>query len=212
MVIPTVHFHSEYSRIPLRIAKGHFATNHSHINYYIDMTYTKHRLAEAREAAKELVIKLDQRAIVDTVLCLDGTEVLGACLAEEMTAAGIRTTNEHNTMYVVTPEYTSAGQMIFRENTAHLIRNRRVLVLAASVTTGGTLQSAIETIHYYGGAVVGACSIFSCLEKCADYTVTSIFRDSQLEGYQCLPSNQCPLCKSGVKLDALVNSYGISSF
>ena len=26
---------------PLRIARGHFATNHSHINYYVDMTYQK---------------------------------------------------------------------------------------------------------------------------------------------------------------------------
>ena len=212
MVIPTVHFHSDYSRIPLRIAKGHFATNHSHINYYIDMTYTKHRLAEARQAAEELVVQLNQTAIIDTVLCLDGTEVLGACLAEEMTKAGIRTTNEHNTMYVVTPEYTSAGQMIFRENTAHLIRNRRVLVLAAPVTTGGTVESAIDTIHYYGGACLGVCSIFSCLDACAGLPIKAIFRSSQLEGYQCLPANRCPLCKSGVKIDALVNSFGISSF
>lgn len=212
MVIPTVHFHSDYSRIPLRIAKGHFATNHSHINYYIDMTYTKHRLAEARQAAEELVIQMDRNTIIDTVLCLDGTEVLGACLADAMTAAGIRTTNEHNTMYIVTPEYTSAGQMIFRENTAHLIRNRRVLVLAASVTTGGTVQSAIQTIHYYGGACLGACSIFSCLDECEGFPIKAIFRSSQLDNYQCLPAGQCPLCKAGVKLDALVNSYGISSF
>ncbi len=212
MVIPTVHFHSEYSRIPLRIAKGHFATNHSHINYYIDMTFTKHRLAEARQAAEELVVQMDHNTIIDTVLCLDGTEVLGACLADAMTAAGIRTTNEHNTMYVVTPEYTSAGQMIFRENIAHLIRNRRVLVLAASVTTGGTIQSAIQTIHYYGGACLGACSIFSCLDECEGFPVKSIFRSEQLDNYLCLPSNQCPLCKSGARLDGLVNSYGISSF
>ena len=157
-------------------------------------------------------MKMNRNVIIDTVLCLDGTEVLGACLADEMTAAGIRTTNEHNTMYVVTPEYTSAGQMIFRENIAHLIRNRRVLVLAASVTTGGTVQSAIQTIHYYGGACLGACSIFSCLEECAGIPVTTIFRSEQLEGYLCVPASQCPLCKSGVKLDALVNSYGISSF
>ena len=25
--------------VPLRYARGHFATNHSHINYYIDITY-----------------------------------------------------------------------------------------------------------------------------------------------------------------------------
>ena len=25
--------------VPLRIAKGHFVTNYSHINYYIDITF-----------------------------------------------------------------------------------------------------------------------------------------------------------------------------
>ena len=28
-----------YGNAPLRIAKGHFATNHSHINYYVVITY-----------------------------------------------------------------------------------------------------------------------------------------------------------------------------
>ena len=88
MVIPTVHFRSEYSEIPLRIAKGHFATSHSHINYFIDMTYTKHRLAEARQAARELAVKFQSSKVVDTILCLDGTEVLGACLAEELIEEG----------------------------------------------------------------------------------------------------------------------------
>ena len=36
---------------PLRVAHGHFATNHSHINYYIDITYPKTRLSEAQAAA-----------------------------------------------------------------------------------------------------------------------------------------------------------------
>ena len=31
---------------PLRIAHGHFATNHSHINYFVDITYQKTRLSE----------------------------------------------------------------------------------------------------------------------------------------------------------------------
>ena len=35
-------------KVPLRVAQGHFATNHSHINYYIDITYEKTRLSEAK--------------------------------------------------------------------------------------------------------------------------------------------------------------------
>lgn len=212
MVIPTIHHHSEFSSIPLRAAKGHFATNHSHINYYIDMTYTKHRLAEAQQAARELVMRMAHGTVVDTILCLDGTEVLGTCLAEEMTRSGFRNSNEHNTVYVVTPETTSAGQYIFRENTAHLIHRRRVIVLAASVTTGNTVLAAIDAVRYYGGIPAGVCAIFSCLEECAGFPLSYIFHSSVLEDYRCLPSNHCPLCKAGVKLDALVNSYGISSF
>ena len=37
--------------LQLRVSKGHYATSHSHINYYIDVTLTKFRLSEARAAA-----------------------------------------------------------------------------------------------------------------------------------------------------------------
>ena len=39
----------------LRITKGHFATSHSHINYYIDVTAQKSRLSEAKAVAEELL-------------------------------------------------------------------------------------------------------------------------------------------------------------
>ena len=212
MVIPTIHFRSEYSQIPLRIAKGHFATGHSHINYFIDMTYTKHRLAEARQAALELAVKFQSSRVVDTILCLDGTEVLGTCLAEELIAEGIGNENEHNTLYVVTPETTSGNQQIFRENIAHLIRNRHVLILAASLTTGTTALEAIQAVRYYGGVPVGVCCIFSCIDTCDGFPVTSLFQSKILGDYRSVSAAQCPLCKAGVRIDALVNSYGISSF
>ena len=36
------------SNVVLRVIKGHFATTHSHINYFMDMTGLKSRLSEAR--------------------------------------------------------------------------------------------------------------------------------------------------------------------
>ena len=200
------------SSLPLRLAKGHFATNHSHTNCFIDMTYTTHRLAEARQAAEELASTFKTSTVVDSILCLDGTEVIGACMASELTKAGIRNLNAHQTIYVVTPEYTAGNQMIFRENISHLIAGRHVLVLAASVTTGYTAQEAVNVIRYYLGTPVGVCCIFSCLEECAGFPVTTIFKSDEIYDYSSNPSNKCPLCKSGVKLDAIVNSYGISSF
>ena len=183
--------------LQLRVSKGHYATSHSHINYYIDVTLTKFRLSEARAAAAELVREYKSTTIVDTILCLDGTEVIGACMASELTKSGYTNMNAH--------------QLLFRENTAPMIAGKHVLVLAASVTTGFTVQGAIEAIRYYGGDPVGIASIFASVKECAGYPVASIFDTHDLPDYETYDSHSCPWCRQGQKIDALVNSFGYSS-
>ena len=146
-------------KVPFRVARGHFATNHSHINYYIDITYQKTRLSEAKDSARELVSHFINNTPVDTILCLDGTAVLGACVAEELTKTGFRTINEHQTIYVLEPEYNANSQIIFRDNVQPMLRNKHVLILMASVTTGYTAKRSIEAIGYYGGHVAGVAAI-----------------------------------------------------
>ena len=51
-MINMVKLPTKKSDLFLRVAKGHFATSHSHINYYIDVTTQKSRLSEARAVAK----------------------------------------------------------------------------------------------------------------------------------------------------------------
>ena len=194
----------------LRVAKGHFATNHSHTNYYIDVTTQKMRLSEAKATARELVSYYNATTIVDTVLCLDGTEVIGACLANELTKAHFVNLNAHQTIYVVTPERTSGSQLIFRDNISTMITGKHVLILAASVTTGYTAQAAAEAVRYYGGYVVGISSIFATIPTCAGHEVRSIFNPTDLDDYASYPSHECPLCKSNIKIDALINSHGYS--
>ena len=86
---------------PLRVAKGHFVTNHSHINYYIDITYQKTRISEAKDSAYQLVASAINDSPIDTILCLDGTAVLGTCIAEELSKAGFSTLNAHKSFYVI---------------------------------------------------------------------------------------------------------------
>lgn len=173
------------------MAKGHFATSHSHINYYIDVTMQKTRLSEARAVALELVSSYTHTTIVDTILCLDGTEVIGACMASELTRDGYVNMNAHQTIYVVTPEHTTGSQLLFRENTSPMIAGKHVLILAASVTTGYTAQAAVEAINYYGGQVVGIGAIFATQTECAGYPVTSIFNPNDLGDYQSYDSRDC---------------------
>ena len=62
--------------------------------------------------------------VVDTIVCLEGTQVIGAYLAEELTRAGVLSTNAHKTIYVITPEYNSNSQMVFRENILPMVRGK----------------------------------------------------------------------------------------
>lgn len=194
----------------LRVSRGHFATSHSHINYYIDVTKQKTRLSEAQAVAEELVSYYNTSTIVDTILCLDGTEVIGTCLAEELTRGSYMNLNSHQTIYIVTPEHTSGSQLIFRDGIIPMIKGKHVLILAASITTGFTARAAVEAIRYYGGHVAGICAIFATVDDCMGYRVESVFDTKDLGDYMSYASHECPMCKNGERIDALVNSFGFS--
>lgn len=210
-MIELIHLASRHGNVPLRVARGHFATNHSHINYYIDITYQKTRLSEAKDVAKQLVTHFNTTTMVDTILCLDGTAVIGTCLAEELTKSGFRSINTHKTIYVVEPEYNANSQIIFRDNIQPMIRNKHVLVLMASVTTGATAKRSLEAIGYYGGEVAGVAALYSAVKDVGGFEVCSVYNLSDLPDYASYDYRDCPYCKKGRKLDALVNSFGYSS-
>ena len=200
----------KHGNVPLRVAHGHFATNHSHINYYIDITYPKTRLSEAKEVAKELVHNFKNNTPVDTILCLDGTAVIGTCLADELTKSGFQSINNHKTLYVVEPEFGVNNQMLFRDNIQPMIRNKHVLVLMASCTTGFTAKKGIETVGYYGGEIVGVAALYSMTDEVCGQKVHSVFNMNDLPDYASYDYKDCPYCKQGRRLDALVNSHGYS--
>ena len=211
MAINFMELKNPNATIPLRVARGHFATSHSHINYYVDLTKTKYCLNEAREAALLLTDSFKSTTIIDTILCLDGTEVVGACMASELTRSRTFSMNSNREINVVTPEHTTGSQLIFRDNIAGMIKGKKILVIGASLTTGYTVMGAIEAVGYYGGTVVGVCALFSCLDEYAGFPVYSIFKTKKvLPDYESKVSSECPLCKAGERLDAMVNTYGIS--
>ena len=212
MAISLVKLPTNRPGLILRVAKGHFATNHSHTNYYIDVTAQKFRLSEAKAVARELTTEYRYSGVVDTILCLDGMEVVGACMASDMMKGhSVMTTNEHRSLYVVTPEHTTGSQLIFRENTMPMIAGKHVLILLASVSTGYTAEAAMQAIQYYGGQVVGIAAIFATVKEVAGIPVTHIFDTDDLSDYSSWEARECPLCRQGQKLQALINSYGYSN-
>lgn len=195
--------------VMLKVIPGHFATNHSHINNYVDLTTLKTRQNEAQAAARVLA-QYANCTIVDTIVCLDGCEVIGAYLAEELTKAGVMSMNQHQTIYIASPEFHTGGQLIFRDNMQMMVRDKNILLLLATATTGQTLESSLECIEYYGGKVQAIGAIFSAVRKARGIEVNSIFTHQDLPDYQTYEFKNCPLCKNKQKIDAIVNTYGYS--
>lgn len=196
--------------IQLKIYPGHFATSQSHITHYLDMTTMKSRLAEAEHIANALARNYEASIPVDTIVCMDGLEVVGTLLAEELTRSGILSMNAHKTIYVTSPESSNVGQLIFRDNVQPMINGKNILVLIGSVTTGETLTRALATISYYGGQLRGVSAIFSAVDRVAGMPVYSLFSKHDIPNYRTYRAHECPLCQSQQKLDAIVNGYGYS--
>lgn len=197
-------------RIALKVYNGHFATPNSHISHYFDMTTLKTRAAEAKAVAEVLVQKYSMTTVVDTIVCMDEMQIVGAFLAEELAAAGIMSMNLHQTVYVISPEINLSGQIIFRDNLKMMIEHKNVLILMASATTGRTLQSCVDSVLYYGGKVAGISCIFSTISKLAGVEVNAVFNRQDVPHYSSYKPNECELCRNGQKLDALVNGFGYS--
>jgi len=197
-------------KVRIKVAQGHFATTHSHINLYIDMTTIKYRHNNARETAKELASQYVTSKPIDTIVCLDGTEVIGGFIAELLADNSAMSINSGKNISIITPEFNQIGQMIFRDNTQRMIRNLQVLLLVATATTAKTIGRALECIDYYGGYVCGVTALFSAEKSVQGFPINALFTSDDLPQYRTYPYHDCPYCKNNIKIDAIVNGYGYS--
>jgi orotate phosphoribosyltransferase len=207
-----VKFYSKDSNLlAVHAIPGHFATSHSHINYYVDVTSVKTRAAEAREAAKVLYSKIPKTNYIDTIVCMDGTEVIGAFLSQEIERGGVlSTTNQHETTYIVSPEINNNNQMLFRDNNKNAILGKHVVLLLGTTTTGETIRRSLECIRYYGGIIEFVASIFGTVDEVDGVEVEHLFDNNDVINYEAYPAANCPFCKRGHRIEAMVNGFGYS--
>lgn len=189
---------------------GHFATRHSHNSHYIDITQMKHEHIAAREAAITLAQRYAYEKGVDTIVCLDGSEVIGAFLARHLAKRDVFSVNSDKNINVVTPEYDSNGQLIFRDNLVPMVTGKNVLILISTVNSGKTARRCLHCVNYYGGQTQGIASVFSVVDEVEGIPVYSIFTPDDVPDYTTDSIQACPMCKAGQKIDALSNSYGFS--
>jgi orotate phosphoribosyltransferase len=195
--------------ISFDVIPGHFATNHSHVSCYIDMNGIKNSFKAAKETAKELASAFYHSTPVDAIICIEGTRMVGAFLAEEL-SSGLRGINSGNEIYVITPEFGMNNEIILRDNIQQMVRGKHVLLLVSSVSSGKSVQQTAECLNYYGGTLVGVGAIFSDLTEVHGMRINSVFTADDMPDYQSHKPSACPMCAAGRKLDAIVNSFGYS--
>ena len=197
--------------VSLNVAKGHFATRNSHTNYFVDVTRQQSCIRDADAAAQQLAQRLTQQMMVDTILCMDGTRVIGTCLAQRLTQGGFRSINAGREIYVLRENVGTNGKLIFRDNARFMLEEKNILLLLASVTTGGTVRKGIECVEYYKGNVAGIAAIYSHQKEIDGISITSLFDTNDLPGYASYLPEECSMCREKQELDAVVDKYGYSA-
>jgi len=196
------------TNISMDVIPGHFSTGSLHTNYFLDVSRLKADAMLAREVARELAVPYFSSTPVDTIVCIENTRVIGAYLAEELFEEGISILNEGAEIFVMTPKNSPDGKLIFYDNEVQLIANRNILLLTTTVSSGRSVNAALECLSYYGGRVVGVSALFLCAGAEPSMEIKTLFTSDDIPGYQAYPCGECGICTSGQPLDALINSEG----
>lgn len=202
---------SRNDRVFIHIMPGHFVSANNHINYYVGTSDIKHNHNVSVDAAMLLSEYYNTNGIeVNTVLCLYETQALGAYLAHELARPNMFRPNPNQTVFVLGAEYDTTGNLIFRDNLQRMIRDKNVLILISCITSGKTVERAMESVEYYGGNIAGISSVFSAVPAINNVPVNTIFDINDVPGYASYPYHDCLLCREGQPVTAISNGYGYS--
>jgi len=203
--------------IKVNVIPGHFSTKHYHSTHYVDLCNLKYNSTVANNVAKELALPYMANKLVDTIVCIEGTEIIGAYLAKELTSEGALVLNACRDINVLTPKVNIHRKLVFRTNTQELIYNKNIILLVSMMARGVLVNSALECLAYYGGKVIGISTLFNALPENHEYgnktffrniEVHSLFTDKDIPGYKISSPSECEACKEGRGLDAIILDDG----
>lgn len=194
--------------IKMNVVPGHFTTSHFHLTHYLDLDNLKTNSSLAKDVAIELALPYLTSQLVDTIVCMEGTEVIGAYMAEELLQEGTSIINSGREIHVVTPMSNINRKLMFQNNIQELILNRNIILLVSSISSGITVKAALECLSYYGGILVGISALFNAYSKKFEQEINSLFTDKDIPGYQIFRPGECIMCEKGHKLDAIIINDG----
>jgi orotate phosphoribosyltransferase len=196
--------------VSIEVTPGHFSTGYYHTNFYINVSRLKSNVLAAQDVARELVIPYKSSIMVDTIVCLEKTRVLGAFLGRELLTHGTGIMNDDGDIHVLTPMYDhEKNTCIFYDNEIDWIANKNVIVLTTTVSSGRSLYGVLKCLKRDLGANIrGISALFVYSDSVRDENINSLFTTEDIPGYNVYNAEGCALCKADQKVDALICSEG----
>lgn len=194
--------------ISIKVVPGHYSTSFYHTNFYLDVSTLKADAYIARDVARELALPYISSALVDTIVCMENTKVIGAFLAQELLQEGTAVMNAGGDIHVVTPMNTVDGKMTFFDNELEWISDKHILLLTASISSGRTLNRALECLLYYNGIITGISALFKIATTMQHLKINTLFTSDDIPGYEVYKAGECEICKAGKQLNAIISSEG----
>jgi len=193
--------------ISMKVIPGHFTTSNSHVSHYLDVSSLKSNAQVARDVARVLANPYLSSTLVDTIVCIERTEVIGAYLAEELSNNGMSIMNENTEIHVITPISNNIGSLYFQGSMVKHISNRNILLLTSYISVGQLLDNALDCISYYRGKIAGISALFlASLDL--EQKINTLFTSEDVPGYKIFSPRKCEMCQAGQSLDALISSEG----
>ena len=197
--------------ISIKVVPGHFTTSNIHTSHYLGFNTIKSNASIARDVARELAMPYLSSTLVDTIVCMERTTVIGAYLAEELLQHGTSVMNSDGDIHVVRPVNNINGKLIFLDNAVRFIHNKNIILLVSTVSSGRTVKEALECLGYYGGKVTGISALFTAFpnsQELHDQKLHALFTAEDIPEYKIFSPAECEMCKAGQPLTAIVNSEG----
>jgi len=200
--------HAKNPIIAINVISGHFTTSNLHTNNYLDFSALKSNSVVARDIAREMAISYLSTTLVDTIVCMERTEVIGAYLAQELQLEGPSVINTGKAIHVVSPINNAYGNLTFPSNQTEIITGKNILLLVATVSSGRSLNRILECLSYYNGNLAGISALFMATPVRTPHKVNALFTSDDIPGYKLYEPGECEICKNTKKLDAIIRSEG----
>lgn len=170
----------------------------------------KSRTAEAQNIAHELAANYEVSTPVDTIICMDGLEVIGAYLSEELTKAGIFPWMliRRSTWLLLNPAIPDrlSSVIIFSQWSRAKCTDPQWFDYHRLYFVQSNREHSVLRRHYQRYRSHIQQSRQRGFSPCIFY-----FNTKDIPDYHSYSSTKCPMCQRQQKIDAIVSSYGYSA-